>query len=88
MEEKRWSVEIIIDEYEGQTRAEAKLKADGGRDHRGIGLARLNPIDSDVPSIGDELAAARALSDLAHQLIEATASDIENSTKERAHLKG
>lgn len=26
----------------------------------GIGLARLNPADSDVPEIGDELAASRA----------------------------
>jgi Domain of unknown function (DUF1876) len=49
-------------------------------------LARLNPADSDVPEIGDELATARALADLAHQLIEVTAADIEKVTKESTHL--
>ena len=39
-------------------------------------MARLNPHDPDVPEIGDELAAARALSDLAHVLLEAAADDL------------
>jgi hypothetical protein len=87
MQEKRWSVEIVIDEHEGQTRAEARLQAEGGTQLAGVGLARLNPTDSDVPQIGDELATARALADLAHQLIEATAADIENITRRPPHLK-
>ena len=52
----------------------------------GVGLARRNPRDSEVPEIGDELAAARALADLAHQLIEATVADLEAATRERIHL--
>ncbi|MGW1997619.1 dsRBD fold-containing protein [Embleya sp. NPDC001921] len=35
------------------------------------------PRRPDVPEIGDELVAARALSDLAHQLLHAAAEDIE-----------
>lgn len=31
----------------------------------------------DAPEIGDELAVARALSDLGHQLLDAAAGDIE-----------
>jgi hypothetical protein len=46
----------------------------------GVGLARLNPADYNVPEIGDELAAARALSDLGHQLLDMTAHDIEAAT--------
>jgi len=87
MKEKRWSVDIVIDEHEGQTRSEARLKSGAATQLTGIGLARLNPADSDVPEIGDELATARALADLAHQLIEATAADIENITQRPPHLK-
>jgi hypothetical protein len=87
MEEKNWPVNIVIDEYEGRTRAEARLQIGGGIELRGLGQARLNPTDSDVPQIGDELATARALADLAHQLIEATAADIEKTTHQPSHLK-
>ena len=86
MPEKGWSVNIVIDEHEGRTRAKAQLYAEGRSDLVGVGLAKLNPTDSDVPAIGDELATARALADLAQQLIEATAQDIENVTKQPPHL--
>lgn len=46
----------------------------------GIGRARLNPADEEVAEIGDELAVARALSNLANQLFSASVSDIEAST--------
>jgi hypothetical protein len=36
--------------------------------------------------IGAEIAVARALSDLAHKLLHAAASDVESMTHERAHL--
>jgi len=87
MHEKRWSIDIVIDEHEGQTRAEARLQSGAATKLSGVGLARLNPTDSDIPEIGDELATARALADLAHQLIEATADDIENVTKRPPHLR-
>ncbi|WP_077488342.1 dsRBD fold-containing protein [Sinomonas mesophila] len=87
MPEKSWSVNIVIDEYESQTRATATLSAEGRAGWEGVGLARLNPADRDIPAIGDELAAARALADLAHQLIETTAADIEKSTHNPAHLE-
>jgi Domain of unknown function (DUF1876) len=84
-EAKKWQIEIFIDEHEERTRAKARLHA---RDTTlvGVGLARLHPADSNVPEIGDELAVARALSDLAHQLLEASAKDIEAVTHEPAHL--
>jgi hypothetical protein len=46
----------------------------------------LNPTDRDIPEIGDELAVARALSDLAHKLLEVTAEDIEQITATPAQL--
>lgn len=86
MQEKGWSVNIVIDEHEGRTRAKAQLHAEDRSDLVGVGWARLNPADSDIPEIGNELATARALADLAHQLIEATAADIERATKQPPHL--
>jgi len=80
-----WPVEISLHEEDGKTRAEARLTKEGvgviGR-----GLARRNPDDQEVTQIGEKIAAARALSDLAHQLINDAAGQIEGITHERAHL--
>ena len=83
---KRWTVEIQIDEHQGRTRALARLHNRDETGLVGLGLARLNPADRDVPEIGDELAVARALSDLGHQLLDAAAGDIEQITRQPAHL--
>ena len=48
----------------------------------GVGLARLNPADRNVNDIGDELAAARALADLAKRMLAVTAHDIEAVTNQ------
>ena len=84
---KRWNVEIFIDEQEseGKTHAEARLHTDDATHLIGRGSARLNPRDRAVPEIGAELAAARALSHLAHELLEAATMDIEQFTNEPAH---
>jgi hypothetical protein len=83
---KRWSVQIFIDEHDGTTRAEARLETADKTHVVGIGTARLNPHDVNVPEIGDELATARALSELAHRLLEATAEDIQGVTRGPVHL--
>jgi len=86
---KTWHVEIYIGEREGQTHAEARLRPGENVTMTGTGTARLNPADRDVPEIGDELATARALSDLAHRLLHAAAEDIEDLTHEKVrHLHG
>ena len=84
---KHWTVDIDIDEHDGRTRAIARLGQQGGDRLVGVGLARLNPVDRDVPEIGDELAVARALSELAHNLLEVAAGDIEQVTHEPDHLR-
>ncbi|MGH3516303.1 MAG: DUF1876 domain-containing protein [Haloechinothrix sp.] len=86
MREKQWTVQISIDEYESRTRARARLHNDSGSGLVGVGMARLSPDDTNVPEIGDELAVSRALSDLAHRLLDATAEDIEKVTHQPAHL--
>jgi len=80
-----WPVEILFREEDWQTRAEARLVRDGVG-LTGRGLVCRNPDDQQVTQIGEEIAAARALSDLAHQLLSDAAGQIEGITHQRAHL--
>jgi hypothetical protein len=79
-----WPVEVSLREAGRGTRAEARLTR-GTVGLVGLGLARLNPDDPEVTQIGEEIAAARALSDLAHQLLSGAAQQIEGITHQRAH---
>ena len=80
---KNWTVEVSIDEHEGLTRAKARLRW-RERESVGVGMARLNPADRNVAEIGDELAVARALSDLGKRIRAEAAEDIESVTHEPA----
>ena len=77
---KTWRVDVVVDEHEERTRAKARLQWRGA-ELVGVGLARLSPEDEPVTEIGDELAIARALNDLANQLFATTEFDIEASTQ-------
>jgi Rv2632c-like len=81
-----WSVSVSVAETDGQTRAEARLVMSGGDELIGHGQARRNPADREVARIGAQIASARALADLAGQLLHAAATAIEDSTHERADL--
>ena len=85
---RRWRVDIYVDEHEDDrtTRAEARLHTGDNTHLVGTGAAHRNPTDTEIAEIGDELAVARALSDLAHKLLHAAASDIEAITHERVQL--
>ena len=65
-----------FDEDEHHTEARITLHL---RDYEltGFGLAHRNPHDPNMPAVGEELAAARALSDLAHQLLDLATYQIE-----------
>lgn len=83
---KRWDLQVQIDEHDDtSTRAEARLATSSGQ-LTGVGIARRNPKDHNIPEIGDELATARALSELSHQLLHAAAEDIEGVTHQPVRL--
>jgi len=82
-----WTVTMDIDEHDGHTRAVARLRTRDTETLTGVGLARLDPADRDVPEIGDEIAVARALSDLSHRLLRTANEDVEQSTGTPAHLR-
>jgi len=85
--EPMWHVEVGFTEIDDRTRADAIVEVAGGRFH-GWGQARRCPGDPSVPVVGEELAAARALSDLAHQLIMSAAQRIEDDEGRPVSLHG
>ena len=68
-------IEITFEEDGDHTVAQASIVIRGAR-FASSGRASRNPADAKVPIVGEELAAARALSDLAHQLVEAASEAI------------
>jgi len=82
-----WTVTITFSEEENITRADAVLQ--GAPDQFvGWGRARRNPADPALPTVGEEIAAARALSDLAHHVLDAAAHRIESWEGHDVHLHG
>lgn len=71
-----WKVHLYLFEDEGTTKARVVLDTPTTA-LTGHGAARCNPVDTDVPEIGDELAAGRALCDLGRQLVDAAERDIK-----------
>jgi hypothetical protein len=69
-------IDLRIDEDETNTLVFAELTM---RDDyfEAIGRARRNPTDRPMPIVGEELATARALGDLALQVMEAARTKIE-----------
>ena len=78
-ETKHWVVLIAVDEHENPTRARARFSW-RGTTLEGIGRAGLDTTDDHAAEIRDELAVARALSNLANQLFAASVSDIKTAT--------
>ncbi len=71
-----WTVRLYFFEEDRTTKARVVLDT-GTTSLTGHGRARCQPEDVDVPEIGDELAASRAMSDLAAQLMKAAYDDLE-----------
>ncbi len=82
-----WPVRVSIAGTDGQARAEARLVMPGSSQMVDHGQAWRNTADREMPRIGAQLAATRALSDLAGQLGHGAATAIEDVvTHEQIHL--
>jgi hypothetical protein len=84
-EPRTWTITIAFTEEDENTRADAVLQG-GVDDVVGWGRARRNPVDPNVPAVGEEVAAARALFDLGHHLLDEAAHRIESWEGHRVHL--
>lgn len=64
---RHWDVRLELREDDDHCEVVAHLDT-GDRSLAGVGRSRRNPADPAIPQIGEELATARALYDLAHHL--------------------
>jgi hypothetical protein len=85
--EHSWHINIAFTEDADRTRADATLELASQCFH-GFGQAKRAPEDPSVPVVGQDLAAARALADLSHQLLEAAAQRIESFEGHPVKLHG
>lgn len=73
----RWTVDLELSDIEGHSHARAVLKTGSTSSLSAVGTARLSPHDGyDVPEVGYELAAGRALAALAAELMKTAADDV------------
>ena len=85
MPEHSWHINVSFTGDADRTRADAILELADHKFH-GFGQAKRAPGDPSVPVIGEELAAARALSHLAHQLLEAAVDRVESFEGDRVNV--
>jgi len=72
---------VELDAEDGTTRARLSLASPGGTSFVGIGLVQGGPRGVHLPEVAQELALARAFSDLTEELLEAVAADIESAMR-------
>ena len=81
-----WDVRITVVESGGSTTAEATVMNGPPDALRAVGHARKSPGDPEVPLIGDEIAAGRALRRLADRLLAVAEQDVSAAVGHRAHV--
>ncbi len=86
-ETKTWDAQVFISETPTKTEARVTLRM-GDVERVGKGLARRNPVDPNVPRIGEELAIARAMQDLSNQLVNESADLLESALGHPVELYG
>ena len=83
MTKDQWTLTLEMQEDADHCEMVARLQV-GDRTVTGEGRSRRNPTDPSVPRVGEELAAARALHDLANHLTEDAWSMIEAFSRANA----
>jgi hypothetical protein len=86
--QKNWKIDLTLEEDGNRTACTATLTGEGAPALSGHGYSRRSPSDEPDPRIGDEVAASRACSNLAHELLEQAAGVIEQHTNVPTHLPG
>ncbi|MEU2157763.1 MULTISPECIES: DUF1876 domain-containing protein [unclassified Streptomyces] len=83
---QHWNIDLSFEEDGTRTACMASLSGPDAPGVQGLGIARRSPGDTPDTKIGEELAAARACSKLAHELVDRAAADVENHTHRPADI--
>ncbi|MFB8247619.1 DUF1876 domain-containing protein [Streptomyces sp. NPDC001046] len=80
-----WHVEMEFMEDDQRTRAAAMVRLPDGTEVRAHGHAQRHRSDANQPRIGEEIAAARALNELAMQLLTKAHEEIDQASGRVSH---
>ncbi|MEU7056812.1 DUF1876 domain-containing protein [Streptomyces sp. NPDC046197] len=80
-----WHVEMEFEEDDQHTRAAALVRLPDGSEVRGRGRASRHRTDSNQPRVGEEIAAARALNDIAMSLLTKAHEEIDQASGRASH---
>lgn len=80
-----WHVEMEFVEDEEHTRAAALLRLPDGTEVRAHGRASRHYSDSNQPKVGEEIAGARALNELAMELLTKAHVEIDQASGRTSH---
>lgn len=83
---REWPIRLYFFEEDGQTQARVLLKAGAGSIEV-VGEAVCEPADFDVPEIGDEVAAGRALIALGDKLLRSGEADVGDLRGSPVHIE-
>jgi Domain of unknown function (DUF1876) len=75
-----WHVELEFEEDNQHTRAAALVRLPDGSEVRSRGYASRHPADSNQPKVGEEVAGARALNDMATKLLTKAHDEIDDAS--------
>jgi hypothetical protein len=80
-------IDLELVEDDDECRATATFVTSRG-EMQAVGLARRNPVDPQVPMVGEELAIGRALAELGERLVAAASTDLSDPPPQDEHLVG
>ncbi|MFD5796112.1 MULTISPECIES: DUF1876 domain-containing protein [Streptomyces] len=80
-----WHVEMEFQEDDTHTRAVALVRLPDGTEVRAHGHASRHRVDANQPRVGEEIAGARALNELAMQLLTKAHGEIDAESGRTSH---
>ena len=80
-----WHVEMEFSEDDQHTRAVAMVRLPDGSEVRAHGHASRHYTDSNQPRVGEEIAGARALNELAMQMLDKAHREIDETAGRVSH---
>ncbi|MEU2233601.1 DUF1876 domain-containing protein [Streptomyces vietnamensis] len=80
-----WHVEMEFKEEGDRTRAAAMVRLSDGTECRGHGTASRHPSDPEQLRVGEEIAGARALMDIASQMLQKAHKEIDEVSGRTSH---
>ncbi|MBT2368719.1 DUF1876 domain-containing protein [Streptomyces sp. ISL-10] len=80
-----WHIEMEFREEGDRTRAAALVRLGDGTEYRGHGNANRHHSDQPQLLVGEEIAGARALMDLASQLLQKAHTEIDQASGRKSH---